>query len=352
MGFLDKLIGAVNKVDDVKTTVENEVFRDRRFERAEALLNEGTPFEATITGISGHFANDDSHVSYRLEWFDPAPRLAGVTYLATYAAPGLRLGSTVPIRASEDQAVIDTRLTRDIDGGATEPGRINAAPDAGIAETSLSSPVLSRFTTWRRERATVVSVQLLEVMGMATQNWTIHVVRAGGTRASVRRDFVPPYARWFVAPGADVPIVVDPDDGTSAQLNYPALATEHPGGTWRDRPPEGSVADLMARPATSIPDQPMATASAPIDLTPPPESSEAIEGVSIETCAQIDAGLRHDRVTPGGYDDYATANFEVPTGRYQAIRAEWETRIRSDWRVGAAYGEAVHVAAKALKKRR
>ena len=58
------------------------------------------------------------------------------------------------------------------------------------------------------------------------------------------------------------------------------------------------------------------------------------------------------RVPPAGYDAYASDAHGVPPGRWTAIDQAWTARQRSDWKVGAAMGEAVTAARKAQKKRR
>ena len=58
------------------------------------------------------------------------------------------------------------------------------------------------------------------------------------------------------------------------------------------------------------------------------------------------------RVPPAGYDAYASEAHGVPPGRWTAIDQAWTARQRSDWKVGAAMGEAVAAARKAQKKRR
>jgi hypothetical protein len=88
------------------------------------------------------------------------------------------------------------------------------------------------------------------------------------------------------------------------------------------------------------------------DVTPTAESSEAIEGVTVERCAYVEAALSLAGIPPAQYDGYASENLGVPAGRWGAIRAEWEGRQRADWRVGAAYGEAYEAARKEPRKRR
>jgi hypothetical protein len=79
---------------------------------------------------------------------------------------------------------------------------------------------------------------------MPSENWTIVLTTPDGTRTTVTKDEVPAYARWFVAPGAVVPAVIDPKDPGRAQINWPALAERAAvaGGAWQEEPPAGSIA--------------------------------------------------------------------------------------------------------------
>lgn len=350
MGLLDRLIGAANKVDDLKTDLEYNTFRDRSYDRADQLAATGAAIEGTVTGI--HFRLDDSMTEgvYRVEWQDPEPRAAGIRYPG--AAPSLlRLGSSVPLRVDGDQAVIDAAALSGLAAAPGSPGRTaRQAPDPGVSDTSLSWEVLRHLEKWSPDRGTVVSTERVVLLGLTTDNWDLMVTRSDGTHALVERDFVPPYARWFVLPGASVPLAVDPKDPTRAQIDWPAVATENPGGSWRDIPPDGSIAALM-----SVREAPQATSSVggdPFDTTPSAASAEAIEGVSIERWALVEAALIKDRVPPAQYDDYATAQYAVPAGRWTVIRQQWEQRRNGDWKIGATFAESFERSRKDLKKKR
>jgi hypothetical protein len=351
MGFLDKLIGAANKVEDVKTDIEYNTFRDRSHDRADQLEGEGAAIEGTVTGV--HFTLNDSIPEgvYRVEWQDPEPRAAGVRYSGAAAPSLLRLGSSVPLRVDGDKAVVDTALLSGLAGAPSTPGRTaRGAPETGVSDTSLSWEVLRHLEKWSPDRGTVVSLERVALLGLTTDNWDLMVTRSDGTHALVKRDFVPPYARWFVFPGATVPLAVDPKDPTMAQVDWPALATENSGGSWRDAPPDGSVAALAL--VKEAPQQAGSIGGGPIDLTVSAESAEAIEGVTLDQWALVEAALIQGRVPPGQYDEFATAHHGVPAGRWTAIKGQWEQRRNGDWKIGAAFGEAFEKSRKELKKKR
>ena len=59
---------------------------------------------------------------------------------------------------------------------------------------------------------------------------------------------VPFYAGWLAAPGAEVPVCVDPKDPAKAVVDWAAAANEpiHSPGRLDDPPPDGSAAALFA----------------------------------------------------------------------------------------------------------
>ena len=124
------------------------------------------------------------------------------------------------------------------------------------------------------------------------------------------------------------------------------------GGSWQDRPPEGSIAASLLTTATIAPEASAASIGEGADVTPTADSAEAIEGVTVERCAYVEAALSEAGIPPAEYDGYAAQHLGVPAGRWGTIRAGWESRQRTDWRVGAAYGDAFEAARKELRKKR
>ena len=154
---------------------------------------------------------------------------------------------------------------------------------------------------------------------------------------------VPFYARWIAAPGAGVPVAVDPGDPARAVVDWAAAALECAAraGGLGDAPPPGSIAALdEARRA----EPPAAVSTTPAEPAAPP-GLDPIEGVSLATWAAVEVGVGRDRVPPAGYDAYARRH-GVPAGRWAAVDAAWQARMTTDWRVGAAMGEALAAARK------
>ena len=46
---------------------------------------------------------------------------------------------------------------------------------------------------------------------MTTQNWDVDVELADGSQTTASNEVIPFYAGWLAAPGAEVPVVVDPE---------------------------------------------------------------------------------------------------------------------------------------------
>jgi hypothetical protein len=352
MGLFKKVLQGADKVHDAKVTAEYTVFRDRRFDRADKLAVSGDANEAVITGIRRRYNSGTTDTLVRLEWYGPEPRVGAIFY-GGYMPLAIRLGSTVAIRADGDTAVVDPQAMAGVPGAPQNAGRSSRKiPDQGIDDQALDSRVLSRIKKWVPQEATVESLEQVRALGMLTENWTIGVACADGTRAVVSKDEVPPYARWFVKPGAVLPIVTDPKDPGRAQVNWAELAERHAeaGGSWRDRPEDGSIAARVLDNADAEPTTATSMGNE-VSFTPAAESVEAIEGVTLERWAYVEAALVKARIPPKEYDAYATAELGVPEGRWTAIKGQWEARQRSDWRIGAAFGAAYSAAQKELKKR-
>lgn len=301
---------------------------------------------AVVTGIQGRDTEDGTDLVFRFEWDgggDGEPRDGAVRFGAD-APPALRLGAEVLIRRDGRAVVLD------VDAMAADPGaprtsgtRTRRVPPRGIDDKTLSGRLRRRLQQWAPARAVVTSWTRGTVLGLAANRWDVVVTVPDGTAATVPRALVPSYARWFVHPGSEVPVVVDPGDPSSVQIDWLTLAEERAGGRWDDIPPEGSIAAALCAPAGGSGEDtasPAAVGDGGVDPTPGSDATEPIEGVSLEQWALVQASLVRDRVPPAGYDAYATERYDVPAGRWTAIAGAWEQRTRADWKVGAAFGEA------------
>lgn len=348
MGLLDRVINTVNRVHDV-VDVDDRLFMDRRFAQADRLTAEGVSNEGVLTGIKRRFEDGATDTILRLSWFDPAERTCGIL-LGTGRVEGLRLGGRYAIRTEDGEAVFDWAAMW---AGLAAPGqrRTGFVPDDGVDDTAFDLRVLGRWKKWTPQRARIESFAQRTALGIPVENVDIALQGADGVRRTDPNELVPFYCAWYVVPGSDVPVVVDPDGGDRAQIDWRRLAIERAadGGRWQDAAPAGSLAEARL---TAAPPQAQATATGPVDLTPAPGGLEPIEGVDVEKWAEVTAALMTARVPPAQYDAYAAETHGVPPGRWTAIDRAWTARQQSDWRIGAAMGEAVSAARKAQKKRR
>lgn len=358
MGFLDRVIGAVNKADEKATDLEHKLTVDRRYGQAERLTAEGRQDEAVITGIQRKLNDGTAQTSVRLEWRAPEPTTAGVL-LSSEPITAVRLGATLAIRADRGEAVVDWETMSSSLGLADIPGqrRSRKAPDEGLVDTSLDMRVLSRLKKWTPGTGTVQSIEQSRTMGMLTENWTIVLTRADGSSVTVGNDHVPSYVRWYVRPGAELPIVVDPKDATRGQVDWPRLAEERAaaGGRWQDTPPEGTIAADLQHPSDESRAEQATGLSFGVEqeVWPAPDDPglSPIEGVDLETWAHVQVAIAQARTPPGEHDDYATEHHGIPAGRWSAIDAAWNARVRADWKIGAKFGEAYEAAEKELKRK-
>jgi len=348
VGLLDKFIRGANKVDEVASDAEHSIFRPRKYDAAAKLAERGAPGTAIVTGIRGRLNDDTTQMVFRLEWNDGALHEGAIEYFNPPAS--LRLGSEVMVRTDGGAVVLDPDAMASGAAAPREPGtKKRSAPDRGVDDKALDARVLSHLKKWTPERAVIASWDAVTVMGMKTDNWNIVVTRSDGSTATTSRDNVPNYARWFAYPGLEVPIVVDPGKPDHMQVDWPAVADEQAGGTWADVPLAGSIAESRVAPTHDAPEPTVMATDEPFTTTPSAESATAIDGVTIEQWALIEATLTASPIPPAQYDAFATEQFGVPPGRYTAIVKQWNQRMRTDWKIGATFGEAYEAAQKQLK---
>ncbi len=357
MGLLDRAIDLVNRgyvaVDGLDTPV------DRRFKRADRLIGEGERATARIAGIDRHLEGGTTVQAIALEFPNAAGIVrAGVRETTARGRERLRLGLQVPVRCDETRAVVDWPLlwaTWDLKPGMVAARLLRSAPDDGVRERALDASAQTLLDGGVPARAAIVSVEHVVIHGMPTENFDLRLrltaPGAGPEEILVDRDEIPFYAQWLAAPGAEVPIAVSPDDPSLGAVDWAAAAVEHVGrcGGVNDPPPPGGAAaalDAVRRLAAA---QVVATPAPPVQQqVDGVDAGDPIEGVGFEEWIEIDVGLIRDRVPPDGHDAYAQDR-GVAAGRWSSIDAAWHARVRSDWRLGARYGETY---AAARKRRR
>ncbi|MGI9015582.1 MAG: hypothetical protein ACR2HR_00510 [Euzebya sp.] len=80
----------------------------------------------------------------------------------------------------------------------------------------------------------------------------------------------------------------------------------------------------------------------PVEAASPaqPEEFGTVLGVSLSAYAGAQAGLQRDRVRPEQLDAYLIGHGIAP-GTWEQVQQGWQQRFQSDWRAGAAFGQAV-----------
>jgi hypothetical protein len=347
VGFLDRVIGVVNKVGTPIDSLTDTI-GPSRYKRGEELERSGRPVAGRIVGIECKLEGGDDTELFALEFTGPeGPVIAGARIRAR-GMERLRLGMPVLLRVDDDgRAVLDwqalcARWGIEFAEPAQRP--LRSAPGPGVSDTALDMRVQRQLKKWTPTRATIVSFERRTVFGgVTTQNWNVDLQLADGAITRAGGEVVPFYASWLAAPGVDVPVVFDPNDRGKASVDWPAAATEAAdrAGALDDAPPAGSIAEAIEHDRSTPPQTVVSTAPS---TAADPEVAP-IEGVSLETWAAVEVGIGRDRVAPADHDAYAQG-YGVPAGRWAAVGAAWQSRMTADWRVGVKIGEALELARK------
>ena len=340
MGLLKRTLGVLNRVGG--EVYSPEILIDKRWKAGDEVMEGGTQLAGRLAGIERKLEDGTDVQLLALEVEGRAGR-AGVRLSAPHRHR-LRLGMPLVLRVQEEHAVLDWPAlcaTWGLEEKVIAQRLLKKPPEDGVRDRAVDMLDARRLKKWTPARGTVVQIDRKTALGMPTLNFEIALEVEGGH--TVADQHVPFYASWLAAPGRQLPIAVDPDRPGRAKVDWETAAneaaTEH--GALDDPPPEGSVAALLDVPADATP-------VAQTDAAPPADPAVApIEGVDLETWAAITAGIARARVAPADYDAHAVRH-GAPPGRWSAIDAQWQSRMMSDWRVGAKMGEAVEAA----KKRR
>jgi hypothetical protein len=227
----------LRRANDAAPEVLSPTLRDRGYARGERILVDGRQVTGVLTGIARR--GEDGGERHALAFLLDGAR-GGVRIGRADGAAALRLGLAVPLRADDDgQAVLD------LPGLAQEP--LRKPPGDGIDDRALDARVQKALGRWSPARARIVAVGRRTALGMPTLDFDVELELDGGARCADRKHEVPFYAAWLAAPGAEVPVVVDPGDPARAVVDWPAAAREHADrpGALGDPPPAGGVAALL-----------------------------------------------------------------------------------------------------------
>jgi hypothetical protein len=226
---------------------------DPGFKRADRALAKGAAAGATIVGIEQKL--DDGTTTRFVAVAIPTAngtRTAGVHVMhgPAHVLARLRLGVEVLVRHSDgDAVVLDWPAMCERWGVTDEPAqkRRRKPPAEGVTDRAVDSGAQRRLKKWTPRRATIVSLTRRDSPFGPSLNFDVALCLEDGSHAVAAKTEIPFYAGWLAAPGAEVPVVVDPKDPAKAVVDWAAAANEpgHSPGGLDDPPPDGSAAALL-----------------------------------------------------------------------------------------------------------
>jgi hypothetical protein len=315
---------------------------------ASTIIERGRRRRGDLVGIRYEYTSDEvprRRESYAIRFDDGT--VAGVAQ-AFVPLPWVRLGMSVSVHELDGKVVIDSAATAAAFGQSATTQLEGWKALKSPPESGISDEVVTKAT--RKGTPGTFTLNALvqrEVMwGLASAIDMDGVVALPGEEpyaVTVSKIEVPPYATHLPIAGTQLVCAV------GRRLDKPAIdwarsAELRPGV---GEPPVALEAPEPAVPvASSAPSTPIAE-----QVAEAAQRGDTIGGISLDTFVTIQAGLQHDRVAPAGYDAYA-AQHGVALGTWQSVEADWNAAMRSDWRLGAAYGEALSARQRELKRRR
>ena len=291
--------------------------------------------------VSGGEGESDRRVDeYAVEVLTPTSFVAGVRQ---YLQPdhSVRLGMDVVVLHLDGHAVIDWPATS---GGSNSPvsALLKEPPARGILDKTLG---LKKAAKGVPAKVTIANLQIRDTMlGLASVLDIAIAVHPDGLDeydSELKKATVPFYATHLAEIGRELPGWVNPGRLDKVVIDWAAAAEIEPGVGVPPAAILGSVGNVFSGTGT-----PTSTVSVPADDRPIAASTDghdAIDGVTFDMWVAVEAGTQRDRVAPGEYDVYAE-RYGVPPGAYTAAAAVWQARMMKDWRLGAAFGEAVEQA--------
>ncbi len=275
--------------------------------------------------------------AYAVEVRASPPFVAGVEQTLT-PDQTVRLGMDVQVKHLDGKAMIDWKSTC---GGEINWIRLLKEPPL----TTIVDETLKLDKTRKKGlpgSVTITDASIVDaMMGMRRVLQLGVLVQPDGVDSydsTLTNVGVPHYASHLVEVGAVLPAWIDARRLDKVKIDWPAAATASPGvGV----PPSDVLASIgnvfTGTPAErssvmqTADDRPIAAAVSP--------DHDSIGGVTFETWVAVEVGTGIDRIPPAGIDAYAE-QFGAQPGAYTAAAQQWAARMRTDWRLGAAFGEA------------
>lgn len=226
---------------------------DPGFRRADRALEKGAVASGTLVGLEQKL--EDSTTVRFVAIAIPTTggtQVAGVQVMGgpMHALARLRLGMEVLVRHDDgDAVVLDWPAMCARWGIVSEPAqkRRRKPPPEGITDKAVDMGEQRRLKKWTPRRATITGLSRRTSAFGLTDNFDVALRLDDGSAATASKTVVPFYAGWLAAPGAEVPVCVDPKDPAKAVVDWAAAAREpiHSPGRLDDPPPDGSAAALL-----------------------------------------------------------------------------------------------------------
>jgi hypothetical protein len=228
---------------------------DPGFKRADSALEMGSAAGATVVGIEQTL--DDGTARRFVAVAVPTARgtrTGGVQVMhgPAHVLARLRLGVEVLVRHSDgDAVVLDWPAMCALWGVADEPAqkRCRKPPGNGVTDKAVGWADQRRLKKWTPRRAMITALSRRDGTMGPTLSFDVTLRLDDGADAVAGNTEIPFYAAWLAAPGAEVPVAVDPRDRVKAVVDWTAAANEpsRSPGRLHDPPPDGSAAALLAQ---------------------------------------------------------------------------------------------------------
>jgi hypothetical protein len=226
------------------------------FKAAERVLEGGAAATATLTGIEQRLNDGTTERFVRVAVPGlGGSRAAGLQVMQTPVALlcRLRLGVDVLVRESDgEKVVLDWPAMAARWGETGEPAqKVRRKPPAeGVLDKAVDWGVERKLKKWTPRRATITGLARARSALGPTLNFDIALRLDDGSETVAAGQEIPFYAAWLAAPGAEVPVAVDPSNPAKAIVDWAAAAAEptRRPGRLDDPPPPGGAADLLSEP--------------------------------------------------------------------------------------------------------
>jgi len=308
------------------------------------VWNQGEPAEGRIVGIRRAEISEDES-TYEIEDYaiDVGGELVGVRQ-KLIPREEVRLGMPVTVHRLGKAAVMRWGSPADNRWKVVKP------PALGI-EDKVAGPPRGGWTPHEAEIVDLGSrAGLLGLTTVAQAKLRL----SDGSEALIDKFAVPFYATHLRAVGSKVPVLQHPRDAAKVRVDWPAAAVSNPGVGLAPAPDTVATAtesglSMGAGEGISVPgfgktglfdrmQEGLVAATAGLYGADVNAGSEAEDPVSWDTFIAVTVAIRDE---PATAPDEVAQRHGVPAGEWAAANNRWMGRTMKDWKLGAAYGQAL-----------